>query len=396
MSSFKVWIQNSDSSIREIRRFETQSRYSYHMVCEKLKTLVPDLRTKNFTISWKEMIGGDLIVISSEEEYQIAEKEYRDMMRCELWVKISENQGNQSTKTEKVIHHGVCCDNCEEGVIGHRYKCIQCKNYDLCSQCEALGAHSEHYMIRMPQPLNMHHKHKFFHHLNKLWKRSESHANKTCPPDGHPFQGIHCTLQPWLEAFAPYMNGFLDVVVDIPTPDADIPNATRKESKKEESKKENENVGENAAKKFPEEGRKLLDDAKNDKGSMSDAASTSSQDSATAKVMAADEWTIVDKNDTAEPVQVSSTSPSVKDANAKRNASSSTTASAPQETSTQTLYPELPQEKVVHHPNPIINEAVETMLKMGFSNQGGLLTYLLAAEDGDINKVLEILQPANK
>lgn len=36
------------------------------------------------------------------------------------------------------------------------------------------------------------------------------------------------------------------------------------------------------------------------------------------------------------------------------------------------------------------------MIRMGFSNQGGLLTYLLDAENGDINKVLEILQPTNK
>lgn len=74
------------------------------------------------------------------------------------------------------------------------------------------------------------------------------------------------------------------------------------------------------------------------------------------------------------------------------------TPTAPEESSSsQTLYPQLLKEKrVVHHQNPIINEVVETMIKMGFSNQGGLLSYLLEDENGDINKVLEILQPANK
>lgn len=69
---------------------------------------------------------------------------------------------------------------------------------------------------------------------------------------------------------------------------------------------------------------------------------------------------------------------------------------APSAPNGASIYPELPKEKIIHHQNPIINEAVENMIRMGFSNQGGLLTYLLDAENGDINKVLEILQPINK
>lgn len=36
------------------------------------------------------------------------------------------------------------------------------------------------------------------------------------------------------------------------------------------------------------------------------------------------------------------------------------------------------------------------MIKMGFSNQSGLLTYLLGVEDGNIDNVLEILEPTHK
>ncbi|XP_061402733.1 protein ref(2)P-like [Musca vetustissima] len=49
------------------------------------------------------------------------------------------------------IHMGVECDSCLMApIIGFRYKCIQCPNYDLCQHCEAKHVHGDHMMIRMP------------------------------------------------------------------------------------------------------------------------------------------------------------------------------------------------------------------------------------------------------
>lgn len=50
-----------------------------------------------------------------------------------------------------IIHDGVECDAC--GVwplIGFRYKCIQCPNFDLCQACESAHKHADHIMVRMP------------------------------------------------------------------------------------------------------------------------------------------------------------------------------------------------------------------------------------------------------
>ncbi len=37
----------------------------------------------------------------------------------------------------QVVHHGVCCDGCQVNpIVGNRYKCSVCQDFDFCSNCE--------------------------------------------------------------------------------------------------------------------------------------------------------------------------------------------------------------------------------------------------------------------
>ena len=49
-------------------------------------------------------------------------------------------------------HAGVLCDGCDQRIFGHRFKCIHCYDFDLCSSCESRGIHHFHTMIRTCNP----------------------------------------------------------------------------------------------------------------------------------------------------------------------------------------------------------------------------------------------------
>jgi len=57
-----------------------------------------------------------------------------------------------------------------------------------------------------------------------------------------------------------------------------------------------------------------------------------------------------------------------------------------------------PRQEFIQHPHlkPHIADAVNQMMSMGFSNDGGWLTQLLVSKDGNIDKALDVLQPVKR
>ena len=72
-------------------------------------------------------------------------------MKEELVRSKRKNSGVASREIESTyVHSKISCHNCGLTPInGKRYKCVSCKNYDLCEVCEENNFHSHHPMIRI-------------------------------------------------------------------------------------------------------------------------------------------------------------------------------------------------------------------------------------------------------
>lgn len=63
-----------------------------------------------------------------------------------------QNDATGVVDSSRPLHQQVICDVCDEEIVGHRYKCLTCHDYDLCMSCEAKFRHKDHLMLRIPKP----------------------------------------------------------------------------------------------------------------------------------------------------------------------------------------------------------------------------------------------------
>jgi len=144
--SFKLTFIGEDGE-RETRRVlvENDACKNLASLKEKLVNVFPNLKTqKNFTLYWSDD-ENDNITITSDDDLVVAMTAMKGPV-YKLFIKT----GNKKLGgVQSLLHPGVLCDGCDGGVVGYRYKCLTCPDYDLCAVCEMEGKHSNHVMIRI-------------------------------------------------------------------------------------------------------------------------------------------------------------------------------------------------------------------------------------------------------
>merc|ERR1712226_639426 len=153
--SFKVTLSKEEE--QETRRFLVGQDVASSLVYlkQKIATLFPALRRSEPVLSWVDE-DGDEVVVASDEELEVALAAlpgpvYKFRVRLMDTKKDGHRSGKACPRSAQV-HPGVTCDGCEGPVLGPRYKCLTCPDYDLCGSCEARGLHVQHKMIRLPAP----------------------------------------------------------------------------------------------------------------------------------------------------------------------------------------------------------------------------------------------------
>ncbi|XP_058057649.1 protein ref(2)P [Anopheles bellator] len=121
---------------------------------------------------------GDEIPIAHDGEYRGYLNSFDTTSAVpRIHVRVSEQPAEKTFKrteestapkrNDRPVHDRVLCDVCDATIVGHRYKCMTCDNYDLCMRCEANYRHKEHIMVRLPTP-DIHDGHRVYRIFEKL------------------------------------------------------------------------------------------------------------------------------------------------------------------------------------------------------------------------------------
>lgn len=442
----------------EIRRFTLDHNVatSFTFLREKLIFLFPVLQRRPFSVLYKDE-EGDFITVSSDEELKTACLTAAKDNLLRLNIKRKRDRGGSHHHHDKhrkhdealdsfegllnAVHPRVTCDGCEGSVVGFRYKCMQCPDYDLCMSCENKKVHAQHLFMRIPSPEMdyprfpwAHDRHSRRHHwghrrrfnFGKFGnKPTEGETSDDAPSDQEKFQ---------------YPFQFNQVLEKIWTTLGGLPRESPNENKPttEESKKSNvnshdeylQNVGNTVAAMldplgidvdvYVKKADSRSEEAPVNEAEVMEVAKESFSAASTVVLRNPEEFKetvnepVINKEE--EPV-VPQLYPSLAQENVKATEKTSETdgwmyvdvdtkevqpeesqrpkSTGPPITSLANELNELHIDRsiVPQHPNPTIQSALNQMLSMGFTNEGGWLTQLLEVKNGNIDGVLEVLSP---
>ncbi|XP_075297651.1 sequestosome-1 isoform X2 [Opisthocomus hoazin] len=157
----KAYLLGKEEAAREIRRFSLPPPARYQAMHDRVAELFQGLLRAGtppaFRMHYKDE-DGDLIAFSTDAELEMAMPYVRDgIFRVYIKEKKECRREHRSQCGQEpprdMVHPNVICDGCEGPVVGARFKCTVCPDYDLCSTCEGKGIHKEHNMVMFQSPL---------------------------------------------------------------------------------------------------------------------------------------------------------------------------------------------------------------------------------------------------
>uniref|UniRef100_A0A2K6FMR1 Sequestosome 1 n=1 Tax=Propithecus coquereli TaxID=379532 RepID=A0A2K6FMR1_PROCO len=186
----KAYLLGKEDAAREIRRFsfcfspepEAEAEAAAGPgPCERLLSrvagLFPGLRPGGFQAHYRDE-DGDLVAFSSDEELTMAMSYVKDdIFRIYIKEKKECRRDHRPLYAQEaprnMVHPNVICDGCNGPVVGTRYKCGVCPDYDLCAVCEGKGLHRGHTKFALPSPSG--HPSEGFSHSRWLRKLKHGH-----------------------------------------------------------------------------------------------------------------------------------------------------------------------------------------------------------------------------
>ncbi|XP_023276454.1 sequestosome-1-like isoform X3 [Seriola lalandi dorsalis] len=171
----KAYLLGKDESVKEIRRFAVDQDVSciFEYLSKKTAGVFNNLKNSGLNLYYRDE-DGDLVAFSSDDELMMGlacmkddtfrlfikeKKEHRRDFPLHAFPPFAFGPppppplGAPHLTPPPALHPNVTCDGCEGPVVGTRFKCSVCPNYDLCSACQAQGTHTEHALLPIWHPL---------------------------------------------------------------------------------------------------------------------------------------------------------------------------------------------------------------------------------------------------
>ncbi|KAM6116549.1 sequestosome-1 isoform 3-T3 [Pterocles gutturalis] len=408
----KAYLLGKEEAAREIRRFSLQPPARYQAIHDRVAELFQGLLRAGpppaFRMHYKDE-DGDLIAFSTDEELEMAMPYVQDgIFRVYIKEKKECRREHRSQCSQEpprdMVHPNVICDGCEGPVVGARFKCTVCPDYDLCSTCEGKGIHKEHNMVMFQSPL-----------LNPFewlprgrWLRKMRHG---VPP----FPWMHCwgypgpappcqnSEQAQASAAASSPPGAEGIEVDIDVEHGGqrskvTPAAPNQENSAESSSSTpNQNVqtkpdwsntdSATEVNAVAEQVQDMVIDPVPTQ--MEDSSFQSQEHSESSSSSGVDEdWTHLSSKEVDPSTgELQSLQMPETEGPSSLDASQDPPQPGPTGLREAALYPHLPPEA-----DPRLIESLSQMLSMGFSDEGGWLTRLLQTKNCDIGAALDAIQ----
>ena len=161
-------VNEKENEFQEQLALISQSEIILNTNKDKVETLKKDVEEFKTELEQNELELKQEEEKNKEEfkdEIEAYEKELRKKYDGELIESLSKLQLSNNNaqnankpKSNSVIHNGVKCEACfMEPIVGIRYKCSECENYNLCEKCEEKNGQEEfhgHDFIKMKFPEN--------------------------------------------------------------------------------------------------------------------------------------------------------------------------------------------------------------------------------------------------
>lgn len=148
MTAFTIKISLGE----DIRRISLTQQPSLKELKDVFQKLFIQTTLDNYIIKYKDE-EGDLITVSCDLELTEAFLYFNHFNILRMTLVLSSNPVQQCSKTNTtclpvspgpIVHRFFLCDGCDMApIVGTRWKCSQCPNYDLCSDCYEKGIHKE-------------------------------------------------------------------------------------------------------------------------------------------------------------------------------------------------------------------------------------------------------------